>query len=127
MRSSQLGTDSTMELLQRIVQPTDWFLVWVILSTWIASFLPLHADSVCVMDHAPSSNLHTAVTNQAQLLRQHAKLLLRFVDLGSTCGLIGRALEPFRMMAQAARGGDKISATLQQRRVPLCLDISGHA
>ena len=89
MRSSQLGTDSPMELLQRIVQPTDWFLVRVILGTWIPSFFPLHADSVCVMDHAPSSNLHTAVTNQAQLLRQHAKLLLRFVDLGAACGLIG--------------------------------------
>ena len=54
MRSSQLGTDSTMELLQRIVQPTDWLLVRVIPSTWIPPFFPLHADSVCMMDHPPN-------------------------------------------------------------------------
>jgi hypothetical protein len=69
IRSSQLGADSSMELLQRIVQPTDWLLVRVVPGTWISPFFPLHADSVRMMDHAPGCNLHTAVTNQAQLLR----------------------------------------------------------
>ena len=61
-----------MELLQCIVQSADWILIRVIFSTWIPSFFSLYADSVCVMDHAPGSNLHSAVANQAQLLRKHA-------------------------------------------------------
>ena len=123
---SQLDTDGTMEFLQRVVEPTDWLLVRVILSTRIPSFFSLHADSVCMMDHDPGSNLDSAVTDQAQLLTENAKLFLSFVDLSATCGLISRASEAFGMMTQAAYSSHKISAALQQRSVPSCLDVGGH-
>lgn len=63
IRSPQLRADSAMKFLKRIIKSAYGLTIGVLVSTWIPSFFPMQANSVCVMHHAPGGNLDSVVTD----------------------------------------------------------------
>jgi hypothetical protein len=101
--SAQLGADSTVKLLQRIVQSADRLLIWVILAARVPSLLSLNTDRISMVRHAPGGNLDAPAANQMQLHGQRAKQLLRFIELVAASFLIGGTREPLRAVAGSAQ------------------------
>lgn len=90
---AQLGADSTVKLLQCVVQAADRLLIGVVLAVRVSSLLSLNADRVGVVRHAPGGDLDAPAANQVQLHGQRAQLLLRFIELGAAPVFIGGARE----------------------------------
>jgi hypothetical protein len=53
----QLGTDSTVELLKRIVQPWDRLLIRILVGARISPFLTLDSDRIGMVHYTSSGNL----------------------------------------------------------------------
>lgn len=124
---AQLDADSTMKLLQCVVQAADRLLAWVLIGARVTPLFSLNADRVSVVRYQSGGNLNAPTADQVQLGGQHAKLLLRFIELGAAPVLISGAGESLCVVTQAPHGRHEVRAALQQCRVPPRLDIGGHA
>ena len=111
--SAQLYADSTVKLLQCIVQAADRRLARVLLAARVPPLLSLNPDRISVVHYAPGGNLDAPAANQSQLRGQHTQLLLRLIELGAAPVLISGTSEPLSMVAQAPCSRHEVRAALQ--------------
>jgi hypothetical protein len=72
--SVQLGADSTVKLLQRVVQSARRLLIGVLLlAARVPSLLSLNADRISVVRHAPGGNRDAPAAKRVQLDGQRTK------------------------------------------------------